>query len=216
MKTLFFILIILLFASCNKKDKEAPYVELPPKDYMKKMIVPDTLNPYKGEYYIRADFKLNGSSESKELKFTETTQNMTVWNNPSQPNLGMSAQGMILSDSETHEKLYVHFYFNTSSDTAFTLAYADYWFANPWRNIAGMNIEYSVPVPYQTDETNFAYLYLGENTADSYCNLTYIGNDRINGSFHASWTECCGGPGTYDVYGDFSIPLINVKIYESP
>jgi len=205
-------LSIILFVSCNKKDEELPVEELPPKGYMKTMIEPDTVNPYLGEYYIRADFTETSSAENNELFFTESTQNMTVWYHPSPPNLGMSSQGMVLSDHETHEKLIVQFYFNTESDTAFTLAYADYWYADPWRNVAGINIQYGVPV---SGKPNNSYRYMGGNTKDSYCNITYIGDDRISGTFHCSWTGCCGGPGVYDVYGDFSIPMVDVIVYET-
>ena len=212
MKTILILLVVLLFTSCNKKDEELVNNTPPPKGYMKKMIEPDTLNIYQGEYYIRADFKKNGLSESKELVFTETTQNMTVWWYPSQPSLGMSSQGVNFSDSETDEDLSVMFYFNIATDTLFTLAYADYWWADPWRNKAGMNIEHYVPVPRKES----TYLYLGGSSTDSYCQISYIGSDRINGSFHTTWRECCGGLETFDVYGDFSIPLINATVYVTP
>ena len=212
MKTILSLLLILLFASCNKKDEEPINEKLPPKVYMKEMIEPDTLNIYQGEYYIRVDFKENGSSGSKELVFTETTQDMTVWRHPSQPSLGMSSQGVIFSDSETGENLSVMFYFNIATDTLFTLAFADYQWANPWKNKAGMNIEHYVPVPDNTS----TYLYLGGNSSDSYCQISYIGSDRINGSFHTTWRECCGGSEIFDVYGDFSIPRINASVYVTP
>ncbi|MEZ5105256.1 MAG: hypothetical protein R2757_21450 [Draconibacterium sp.] len=206
------LLLILLFASCNKTDEESIIDKLPPKVYMKEIIEPDTLNIYQGEYYIRVNFKENGSSESKELVLTETTQNMTVWWHPSQPSLGMSSQGVNFSDSETDEDLSVMFYFNIETDTLFTLAYADYRWADPWRNKAGMNIEYYTPVP----DNPSTYRYMGENSSDSYCQISYIGSDRINGSFQTTWHECCGGSKTFDVYGDFSIPLINASVYITP
>ncbi|HYQ58064.1 MAG TPA: hypothetical protein VEP89_12045 [Draconibacterium sp.] len=212
MRTIIFILLILLFASCNKKDEEPVNEKPPPKVYMKEMIEPDTSNIYQGEYYIRADFKETASSESKELVFAETTQNMWMWWSPSQPSLGMSSQGVNFSDSETDERLSVMFYFNIETDTLFTLAYADYQWANPWRNKAGMNIEYMVPVPYHSS----TYLYMGGYSSDNYCQISYIGSDRINGSFHTTWCECCGGSKTFDVYGDFSIPLINASVYLTP
>ncbi len=212
MKQLSFLLITILLFSCNKKNEEIPDIE-PPKEYMKKMIEPDTVNAYKGEYYIRADFKLSNTSESKELVFTETQQNMSVWSEPSPPNLGMSKQGVVLSDLKTRERLWVNFCFNTSSDTVFTLAYADYQFADPWHNIAGITINYTLPVPNTSSIVN---TYVGKNDDNSYCHITYIGNDRINGSFHTTWTKLNYSSGYYDVYGDFSIPLINANVYVTP
>ena len=174
--------------------------------YIKNLILPDTKLPYIGSYYIHVNFKIFGTSEIEELTFSEESQNMSVRYYPSDSGLGMSIQGVNFSDSETSENLEISFYFNTNIDTTFNICYANYYFADPWRNEAGANIMYFKPVS-DTDPSR-KYMYLGINSSEYYFEITYIGNNRINGVFHTKWKECCGESITYDIYGDFSIPDI--------
>ncbi|WP_321346844.1 hypothetical protein [uncultured Draconibacterium sp.] len=212
MRILLFFVLVIIFFSCNKEDEEPQIIEQPPKSYMKNMIEPDTVNAYTGEYYIRAILNKSGADQSKELEFNETIQNMTVWYKPSSANFGMSSQGVVLSDSGTDEQLIVHFYFNTESDSLFTLAYADYKYANPWKNIEGINIEYYRPV---LGSPNSSDLFMGDETGNSFFEITFIGVNRINGRFQTRWTGRAGSNGVYDVYGDFSIPIIKANIVDA-
>ncbi|HLN75017.1 MAG: hypothetical protein ACM3O8_03870 [Methylococcaceae bacterium] len=206
-KYLLIVCLVIMIFGCNKDENEpvAPEtVVLEP--YIKNLILPDTKPPYSGSYYIHVDFSNLNTSEKKELTFSEMNQNMTSWYNPSDVGLGMSIQGVIFSDAATSEELEIAFYFNTNVDSTFNMCYANYFFSDPWRHVAGANIHYFIPV--NTSDSTTKNMYLGTNTSESYFEITYIGNNRLNGTFHTTWKECCGGTGRYDVSGDFSIPDI--------
>lgn len=206
-KNLLIVSLIFMIFGCNKDENETivpDTVALEP--YIKNLILPDTKPPYSGSFYVHVHFKDLRTLEEKELTFSEMNQNMSTWYNPSDVGLGMSIQGVIFSDSQTSEELEVSFYFKNKSDSTFNMCYANYFFADPWRHVAGANIQYFTPVNNSNLTTK--YMYLGTNTAQSYFEITYIGNNRLNGIFHTTWKECCGGKNTYDVSGDFSIPDI--------
>lgn len=206
-KNLLILSLIFLLFGC-KKDENEPIVpvNISLEPYIKNLILPDTKTPYNGSFYIHVGFRNLSTSEKKELTFSAMDQNMTPWYYPSENGLGMSVQGVIFSNSETSEQLEISFHFNTNIDTTFNMCYADYFFSDPWRHIAGANIHYFTPVNNSDPSTK--YMYLGTNSPKSYFKITYIGNNRLNGIFHTTWKECCGGGNTYDVSGDFSIPDI--------
>lgn len=206
-KIIFLLSLILLTFSCTKDENEPIVTEnISLEPYIKDLILPDTKNPYNGSYYIHVNFTNLGTSANKELTFTSNDQNMSAWYNPSNSGLGMSIQGVHFGDSNTSEELEISFYFNTNVDTTFNICYANYFFSDPWRNVAGANIHYFKPV--SSSDPNTKYMYLGTNTSKSYFEIRYIGNNRINGIFHTTWKECCGERSTFDVFGDFSIPDI--------
>jgi hypothetical protein len=208
MKEIMFILSLSFLIFSCKKAENNPIVS--DKDsletYMKNLIVPDTKPPYTGSYYVQVDFTNLTTSENKKLTFSETYQNMSLWSNPVESGLGMSVQGAIFRDSKTTEQLQISFYFVNSLDSIFKIRYANYFFSDPWNRGAGANIIYMRPVS-DSDPSTFN-LYLGTNSSDGYFEITYIGDNRLNGIFHTTWKECCGGNMTFDVHGDFSIPEI--------
>lgn len=121
----------------------------------------------------------------------------------------MSKQGVHFSDSQTRESLEIAFYVNTATDTLIKIAYADYYFPDPWLNFAGANINYTKPIFLPDSNNSYqAYFYKSTNTPTTYFKIEYIGSNRINGVFHASWKKSSTGKLEYDVYGEFSIPLI--------
>ncbi len=192
---------LILLLSCNKDENES----VPLEPYIKNLIPPDTTNPYKGNYYIHVDFKELGRPENKEMTFSQTDQNMTSWMGPADVGFDMIYQGVIFLDLKTSEKLGISFYFNSIVDTTFIFYYANYVFANPWNRVAGANVEYFKPV--NDSDLSTQYMYLGSNTSESFFEITYIGNDRLNGVFSTTWEECCvSSAATYYISGDFSIP----------
>ena len=200
--------LILLVFGCNKATDEIIVKEnIATEPYIKSLILPDTGAPSEKSNYIHVNFKNSETSIIKELTFSQENQSMSVWPIPSDVGLGMSIQGVNFSDQKTKESLEISFYFNTKSDTTFNICYADYFFADPWRNIAGANIIYKKPVSDSVDNYHY-YLYLGVSSNTNFFKITYIGTNRINGIFQTKWQECCGEKTTYDVYGDFSIPDI--------
>jgi hypothetical protein len=208
MRKTIYVLPILILLICCKKEEDQSKVFLKP--YIANLISTDTLHPYDGRYYIHMDLKNNRTSEKRNFTFSETEQNMTAWYGPTESGLGMSIQGAIFYDTETSEELEISFYFNTYSDTAFYFCLANYRFADPWNNVAGANIHYFKPVNNSDPSTK--YMYLGTNSPNCYFDLTYIGKKRLNGIFHTTMKECCGGTNTYDVCGDFSIPDIRFHL----
>ena len=206
-KIIFLLSLILLTFSCTKDENEPIVTEnISLEPYIKNLILPDTKKPYNGSYNIHVNFTNLGTSANKELTFSSNDQNMSVWYNPSNSGLDMSIQGVHFGDSNTSEELEISFYFNTNVDTTFNICYANYFFSDPWRNVAGANIHYFKPV--SSSDPNTKYMYLGTNTSKSYFEIRYIGNSRLNGIFHTTWKECCGEKSTFDVFGDFSIPDI--------
>jgi len=199
LKLLLFALIIV--SGCKKDELDDPIDERK-EPYIKSFIQPDTLNTYKGTYYIHIDFNNPQSSELKELTLSGKYPN---WSGISETGLGMSGQGISFRDSKTNVSLEIYFHFNTNEDTTFNIRYADYYFSDPWNNVAGANINYLTPVNNTPTNSQY-YLYLGTNTPASYFKITYIANNRINGVFSTLMKECCGGIKTYNVTGDFSVP----------
>ena len=194
----------LLITSCSKDADETIVSSNPSEPYIKNLILPDTKPPYTGSFYIHVVFKDGSPTEKKEITFSKENQNMSVWYNPADAGLGMSLQGAHFNDSKTDERIEISFYFNTKTDTTFNICYANYFFNDPWRNVAGANINYFIPVGFSNP--GGLYMYLGTNSTNSYFKITYIGNNRINGTFSTKLKECCGGKNMYDVSGDFSIP----------
>ena len=171
---------------------------------MTNLVPLDTLNPYKGDYYIHVTFKNTNSSDSHDLFFTYGNQ--TGGSTSIQtPDTAFRGVGWSLTDTTSGEELEIAFHYNVSSDTIFNIWYANYRFANSWNFISGANIYYFKPVEYQS---NTFFMYLGTNSADSFFKIHYFGNDRINGSFRTIWEECCGEKTTYSASGDFSIPAL--------
>lgn len=205
-RTLFVLTLFLIFWGCQKDKEDLLSPEEPLEPYIRNLVLPDTKPPYVGSYYIHVDFAENGSSSHEELTFSKPDQNMSVWHTPSDAGLGMSVQGVHFSDDDTAEELEITFYFNNDVDHTFKICYANYVFADPWRNVAGANIHYLKPV--SDSDLHTKYLYRGINSSEYYFKITYIGSGRINGIFHTKWKECCGGKNTYLVDGDFSIPDI--------
>lgn len=200
------ILMFVIFGSKNPKDEpivtENTYLE----PYIKNLILADTKPPYLGNFYIHVDLKNLGSSKMSEITFTEINQKMSRIHGSSSSVLEMALQGVSFIDSATFEELRIALYFNVIYDTVFNICYANYIFADPWKNVAGANVEYFKPVTLSDPSSQF--MFLGTNSAKHYFEIRYIGNNRLNGVFHTIWHECCGVSTTYDVYGDFSIPDI--------
>lgn len=201
-----FWVVSLFIVSC-KKDTDEPIISgIPLEPYIKSLILPDTNPPYTGSFYMHIKFKNESPNGKNEIMFSQSNQDISVWYNPVDAGLGMSIQGVHLRDPKTDESLEISFYFNTKTDTTFNICYANYFFNDPWRNIAGANIHYFIPVGISNPGSQ--YMYLGTNSSNSYFKITYIGYNRINGTFSTRFNECCGGKNTYDVSGDFSIPDI--------
>jgi hypothetical protein len=206
-KTGFVIAFLMTLFSCENDELDVS-INKPSEPYIKSYIVPDTLNPYKGIYYI--NIKLDDPHSALiELKLSEENPQ---WTSRGDTGLGMTSQGIIFRDSTTSERLEIYFHFNTKIDTSFNIRYADYFYSDPWFNVAGANVNYLIPV--SNSPTNYQYnLYMGTNTSFSFFKITYIGNNRINGEFSTQMKDCCWGTSkTYNVTGDFSIPQ-PVNIY---
>lgn len=197
----FFLLVLIITSGCEKKDEPSKPVE-PKEPYIKSLITPATTTFYTGIYYIHINFNNPYSSELKELTLSEANPN---WSYPSDDGTGMTNQIVQFRDSKSEISLEIHLHFNTKRDSLFNIRYADYYFSDPWNNVAGANIFYTIREE-DTPENYSYYLYLGTNTNRSYFDITYIGNNRINGNFSTLMKECCGGTKTYNVTGDFSIP----------
>lgn len=199
---------LLLLWGCEKVEIQpgAPKM-ITSASYIRSLILPDTRPPYRGSYYIQVKAVHPNSSSNKEILFSEVEHDMSVWHAPTDGGLGMSIQGVHFRDKQTTESLEITFYFNSKTDSTFNICYADYYFSNPWDKKAGANVHYFTPVK-DTPENYQFYQYLGTNSPEAFFQITYLGNNRINGRFKTKWKECCGGPSTYEVEGDFSIPDI--------
>lgn len=145
-RNLIIIFLALTLFGCKEKETDPEFPDGPKETYMKTLLFPDTANPYKDEYYIHVSYSDLTLSIKDEMTFTETKQNMTAWEKPYVSGLGMSAQSCLFWDTKTSERLSILFHFNTSTDTLFKIAYADYYFSDPWQNFAGANITYNFPV----------------------------------------------------------------------
>lgn len=205
-RNIYILSFLILLLSCNKNENESVLLE----PYIKNLTSPDTINPYKGNYYIHVNYKELGHPENKEITFSQTDQGMTSWMGPADVGFDMIYQGVKFMDLTSSETLGISFYFYSVVDTAFVFCYANYVFANPWNRVAGANVEYSKPV----NESNLStqYMFLGSSTSDSFFEITYIGNDRLNGVFRTTWEECCvSSAPSYYISGDFSIPYYRKK-----
>ncbi len=194
------LLILLIGVACKKNEIDTTK---PRESYIKNILIPDTTNYYNGIYYIYINFNEDIGSGIEELRATSENP---FWNSPSQSGYGgLISQGIHFSISDSKDKLSLYVRFNPKLDSAFKITYADYYFSDPWRSDAGMNINYKTPVGGSSEDSQY-YLYLGRNTHNSYFKISYIGNNRINGSFSAQMEECCGYNRVYNVTGDFSVP----------
>jgi len=200
-KNVFFALIMVFFSpGCNKDDPE------PPEPYMKSLISPESNPNYYGNYYIHVSFSDMITSISEERTFSNVNQSMAVSQQPFNSGFNMSSQVVHFFDSASHETLDISFLFNNTTDSTFVISYADYYYSNPWIRSAGANCEYFVPI--SSSDPSKQYRYMGRNYTDSYFRITYIGENRINGSFRTVWKDCCGESKTFNVVGVFSIPDI--------
>jgi len=195
----FFLFVLVIVSGCRKEE---PTKSVLVEHYIKSLISPDTTTIYKGIYYIHLNFNNPYSSELKELTLYDA---YSSWSHPSDGGLGMTAQSIHFKDPNSAMSLEIYLHFNTNSDTIFNIRYADYYFSEPWNNVAGANIYFTKPVNEPPENSNY-YLYLGTNSTKSYFKITYIGKNRINGIFSAHMKECCGGLKTYEATGDFSVP----------
>ena len=207
MKRKWLVISLIFFGFGCTRDKDETIVsdKVTLDPYIKTLILPDAKKPSERINYIHVNFKRSGTSETKELTFSQEKQNMSVWSKRTYAGLGMFIQGVHFRDQNTNESLEISFY-SRKTDTTFNICYADYFFADPWNNFAGANIFYQKPV--NDTDPNTYNLYLGTNSNAYFFKITYIGNNRLNGIFHTQWKECCGDKITYDVFGDFSIPDI--------
>lgn len=206
-RNILFLLLIFVIFGCKKPNDEPIVSEnnyLEP--YIKNLILADTKPPYLGNYYIHVDLKNLASSKTSAITFTETNQHMTRFHGASYSQLEMALQGVSFKDSTTFEELEISFYYNVIYDTVFNICYANYIFSDPWKNVAGANVEYFKPVTLSDPSSQFRFF--GTNSNKNYFEIRYIGNNRVNGVFHTIWHECCGVSTTFDVYGEFSIPDI--------
>lgn len=214
---LLIVISVILSFGCKKEEYEVKMQENEPKiqenfilkPYMKNLIAGDSLAPYTGDYYIHVSFKDQNSSASREMTFFRAVQNIALTSSQNADNTVLS-YGQGLKDTVTREELEVAFYYNQKTDTTFTICYADYRFADPWKNVTGANILYWKPVESRPDAY---YQYLGTNSNGSFFKITYFDKDRINGKFRTIWKECCGDSTVYSVSGDFSIPRLKYFKY---
>jgi hypothetical protein len=204
MKKLIFISLAILIFSCKKDDESLFSENGVLKPYMSNFIPIDTLNAYKGVYYMHVAFKNLSTLESREITYYKGTH---AWaslriQSPDDSVLGI---GWCLKDTVTKEQLEIAFHYNVKTDTTFKLTYANYRYANSWKNITGANIYYLKQV--EGRPTAF-YMYVGTNSNESFFKINYISKDRVNGTFQTVWQECCGEGSRFAASGDFSIPRI--------
>jgi hypothetical protein len=173
------------------------------QSYIKHLILPIIPHPYKGEYYIHADFTNLFSLERKELYYNASEHQSS---RTCTDGIGMTGRGFSYTDTTAHESLEICFYTNDDTHEAFNYRCANYNFARPWNNVAGANIEFQTPV--KKSEPYKSYRYLGAVGPECYFEIRYIDNNRLNGVFKTIWNDCCGGTIVYDVVGDFSIPRL--------
>jgi hypothetical protein len=205
MKNRLLILLMLLFVFGCRKDQELfPKEEKPLPSYIKKLLPPDRGVPYTGFYFIEASFKNNTTSETKTLRFNASNTSMSFRYDSSVSGSGVSEYTVMFINSEG-KHLEISFCYDLAADTTFRWCCADYLYGDPGTGIPGANVQYAVPC--NNDEKK-VYIYQGVDSEDSSFKITYLGNGRANGTFHTTWKECSGEETTYDVSGDFSIPLM--------
>lgn len=205
----FFLLLIL---GCRKDQEIYPREETALPSYIKTLLVPDTNNSYDGCFYIHASFTNTASSETRILKLDEQNAGMALRYDSSEKGAGFSEHTVMFVSSPAGERLEISFYYDLATDTAFRICCADYLYGDAWKGIAGANVQYCRPTS-QSDGTR-NYIYQGVNSEDSYFKITHLGNNCINGTFHTTWKECCGEETTYEVTGDFSIPVFGYQGFE--
>ena len=190
------MLVLLLFA-CDKK--EVAIEEKPIEPFIKKYLPQ--------EEKCSNDIFVSFSMNDKHYKFLlgEQAISYSIEYPSSQENIKTGAY--YLSDTITKNKVSIVFYFTYWNKNVFKTG--DYYYADPWENQVGVNVEFYTP--YQN--IPHAYnLYLGHNTKDSYFRITYIDKERLCGSFKTIWKECCEGDlQEYNVEGEFSIPNLAYK-----
>lgn len=196
-------LLLLLFGCHKDENKPADPNSNGSESYIENLILPDPNPPYDGSYYIHVNFTDQVTAENKQLTI-KTYPKMTVWYSPSETGVVMAIQMVRFTDIQTSEDLAISFDFNLNKDTTFNVCYANYYFSDPWKNVAGANIHYDKPIEHSDPSTDD--IYLGTNSPTAYFKINYIGNNRLNGIFHTTWKEFSGGKSTYDVIGEFSIP----------
>ena len=190
-----FILIIGIACEKNEIDKPEPY-----EPYIKSRLIPDTTDYYNGFYYIHIIFNKENESGMEELRLTRENQ---YWTDPSDGG-GMTSQRVLFRDPESNDVLYIDAKYNLTQDTAFRITYADYYFSDIQTKVAGLNINYK-PM-HNPSEHLYYYYYLGRNSHECYFKITYIGNNRINGTFSTRMEEHGNESKVYNATGDFSIP----------
>lgn len=199
---LLFLSVFIISAGCSdEEEQEQPQLN---KAYIKELLTPDTTDYYTGSYYIHISFDRENDSGKKELWLTDENPR---WSHPSNVGLGLTAQHIAFRDPDSNDELDISLYFVYGLDTAFVMTYADYYYSDPWGHVPGLNIEYYTPVNNTPNNYQY-YRYLGQNSEISYFKITYIGNNRINGTFSTRMAECCGGINKYYISGDFSVPSI--------
>jgi len=206
MRKEYFILFLSLFIfGCKDDQPDIPHeeVQLPP--YIKTLIEPDTIPPYQGNYYIYVSFTNTATAERKEMTFDEHNSAMAIRYDCSTQATGLSEYTVLFIGSPQREQLEVSFFYDLATDTAFHVYYADYYYGDPWKAVAGANVLYYMPVNADIDSPR--YIYQGTDTENSYFRITYHGKGRVNGTFLTTWKECCGEETTYKVMGAFSMPL---------
>lgn len=206
MKYIYLVFLVIIIISTGCSDEEEQIQSQPNKAYIKELLTPDTTSYYTGVYYVHVKFDKENESGTKELWLTTQKPN---WSHLQDAGSGLYSQSIEFRDPDSNDKLDISLHFVFGLDTTFVITYADYFYSDPWAHIPGLNIEYYTPVHNTQDNYQF-YRYLGQNSDISYFKITYIGNNRINGTFSTRMVECCGGINKYYVSGDFSVP--NTKI----
>ncbi|MCD6111979.1 MAG: hypothetical protein J7J86_01785 [Bacteroidales bacterium] len=196
-KTALILFTLLLIFGCEKDETGYKHHTMEP--YLKSLLAQGA--PCDDNYFI----SLNRNGEDIFLSEGQTNVN-TGYSYSS--GLGMTGQGYFFKDTLTDETYEINFYINDCTDS--TIVTADYYYADPWSNRQGANVEYYVPVG-NPDNPDSYYLYLGSDKTSSYFKITYIDENRLCGSFKTIWRECCGGDKTFNVEGEFSIPKIKFR-----
>lgn len=201
--------LFLLIFGCRKDHDIPPKEEETLPSYIKTLIQPDTNEPFEERFYIYVSFTNLVTSEIHTLNFDENNSSMAVRYDSWDKGQGLSEQTVMFISSSLREQLEVSFYYDLALDTAFMFCYADYLYGDAWKGTAGANVQYCKPV--SRDDGSRYYIYRGVEGKDSYFRITHLGNGCINGIFHTTWKECCGEESTYDVTGDFCIPVFNIR-----
>lgn len=208
-KGLLILCVLLLVFGCRKDQEIIPREENPLPSYIKSLLQPDTSNTYKGSYYIYASFTNNTTAETRMLHLDENNSCMAFRYDSSNEEAGLSEHTILFVSNSMGEHLEISFYYDLATDTAFRWCYADYFYGDAWEGIPGANVQYSSPASPGDGSRN--YIYKGINGNESYFRITYLGNHCVNGIFHTTWKECCGEETTYEVTGDFCIPIFVIR-----